>query len=304
MLQVAIERGIRVVQARVVDLEFHERGVLVYSENEPVECDVVVGAFGLDEGGAALFSRATGYRPPSALSSVVTKYHPGEEMVASFGPCIHAFLPRDAQIEFAGITPKGNHLTINIAGKHVDATRMDEFIRRPNVAAHLPKLESAGAIDAADLRYFKGRFPCSIAHRYYGDRYVMIGDASGLVRSFKGKGITSAVQTGIRAAETIFHYGYSEGAFRDHFRRENQDLLSDLPYGQLMRWITIWLSRTGLLDAVIRAGGMEPSVSSALAGAVSGVMPYREVMLRMIKPGSLKAVIANIPRHPSRVPLE
>ena len=34
----------------------------------------------------------------------------------AFGNRIHAFLPTSPRIEFGAITPKGNHLTINIAG--------------------------------------------------------------------------------------------------------------------------------------------------------------------------------------------
>ena len=68
------------------------------------------------------------------------------------------------------------------------------------------------SIEPNHLVYFKGRFPRSLAHNYYGDRYVMIGDAAGLVRAFKGKGVTTAVMTGIRAAETILNHGISHQA--------------------------------------------------------------------------------------------
>lgn len=294
MLELALARGVQVVRARAVDLEFHEGGVLVYTENSPVEGDVVVGAFGLDEGGAALFSRLTGYQPPRALSSVVTKYHPGGDSMEAFGSRIHAFLPRELGVEFAGITPKGNHLTINIAGREVEAELMDQFIRQPWVKRHLPNLGKAGSIDPSDLRFFKGRFPSSRAGGYYGNRFVMVGDAAGLVRSFKGKGVTTAVQTGIRAAETILNHGCERKAFHGPYRQANQDLLQDLPYGQIMRLITIWLSRTGLLDVVIRGGDREPALREALIGAVAGVVPYGVILRTMMKPGNIRGVLKGI----------
>lgn len=291
MLDQARQRGVTVRPARAVDLEFHADRVVVYSENAPVEGDVVVGAFGLDEGTGASFSRLTGYKPPAFLSSVVTKYHPRPEDIASFGQYIHAFLPPDAQIEFGAITPKGNHLTVNIAGRAVNATTMQKFLDLPQVRAQLPRLEEAFHADSTDLRFFKGRFPCSLAKSFYGDRYVMIGDAAGLVRAFKGKGVTSAVQTGIRAAHVMLHDGISAQAFDVHYRQANQDIIRDLPYGQAMRQLTILMARTNLLDVVIDAARQDETLRTALFDAVSAHAPYREVAGRAFKPSVTALVV-------------
>ena len=296
MLDSAIQRGVQVLPARATNLEFHADGVIVYTDNIPVEGDVLVGAFGMDEGSAAIFSRQTMYKPPQALSSVVTKYHPGMEAMKAFGQRIHAFLPKHARIEFGGITPKDNHLTVNIAGRDVDAPLMSDFLKQPSVRNALPNLAQARQIDPNDLRYFKGRFPSSLARNYYGDRFVMIGDAAGLVRSFKGKGVTTAVQTGIRAAETILASGITSAAFQDHYRRANQDLIGDVSYGQAMRLVVIALARTGLLDAVLRAARKEPRLRHALFGAVSGHEAYQRVWAKSLAPASLLAILRAIPR--------
>jgi len=129
MLGVARERGLEVIRARVVDLDFHAERVVVYSDNVALEADVVVGAFGLDEGSATVFGRSTGYRKPEALSSIVTRFHPGPESMASFGGRIHAFLRSDSGIEFGAVTPKDDHLTINIAGRAVSDEQMAAFLR-------------------------------------------------------------------------------------------------------------------------------------------------------------------------------
>jgi flavin-dependent dehydrogenase len=294
MLDSAIQRGVQVLPARATNLEFHADGVIVYTENAPVEGDVLVGAFGMDEGSAAIFSRQTKYKPPQALSSVVTKYHPGMQAMQQFGQRIHAFLPKHPRIEFGGITPKDNHLTINIAGRDVDAPLMSDFLRQPVVRRALPNLEEARRLDPDDLRFFKGRFPSSLARNYFGDRFVMIGDAAGLVRSFKGKGVTTAVQTGIRAAETILTAGFTRAAFHDQYRRANQDLIGDVSYGQAMRLIVIALARSGMLDALLRAGRKEPRLRHALFGAVSGHEAYRTVWADSLAPASLMAVLRAI----------
>jgi flavin-dependent dehydrogenase len=306
MLECARKRGLSVIPARAVDLDFHSDRVVVYTESAPLEADVVVGAFGMDEGTAAVFARATGYRAPDALTSIVTRFHPGPEAMAAFGPRIHAFLSSPG-IEFGAVTPKDDHVTINIAGGNVTDEQMAAFLSRPEVRAVLPgstRVSSgpAGGLDPTDFHAFKGRFPCSLAGRYYGDRYVLVGDAAGLVRAFKGKGVTSAVTTGIRAAEAIFHAGVSEAAFRDHYARANQDITGDQLYGQSMRQLVRASIRLGLIDPVLRAARESPALREALLGAVSGHLPYREVYRDMLRPDAVVAMLRAMTRRAPRKP--
>lgn len=277
MLEQVLTRNITVSHARAVDLEFHDDHVLVYTENESVEADMVVGAFGLDEGSAAMFSRLTPYRPPRALDSVVINCEVAGAILENFGGSIHAFLPANRRIEFGAVTPKCDHLTINIAGRTVDTPLMRAFLNLPEVRDILRGVDKDG-LNSKNLRFYKGRFPRSIARGYYGYRYVMVGDASGLVRAFKGKGATTAMLTGIRAAETIINHGFSRRAFHNHYRTLNQDIIQDLPYGRGMRLATLMMSNFGFMGMVLRAAHKMPALQSALFGAVSGNTPYRQIL--------------------------
>jgi flavin-dependent dehydrogenase len=290
MLDTARQRGVEVLNARATGLEFHADRVVIYTENAPLDADVVVGAFGLDEGTAAIFTHAAGYRPPPALSSVVTKYHPGDQGMRKFGHHVHAFLPTIPRIEFGAVTPKGNHLTINIAGATVDTEMMDHFLAESYVRSVLPCLENAGRFDDKDLRYFKGRFPCGLARNFTGDRYVLVGDAAGLVRAFKGKGVTSAIQTGLRAANIILHEGISASAFQS-YRAANRDIIQDLPFGQLMRRFTILASRFGFMHLVLKAAERDCGLQRALFNAISAGAPYSEVVRQALTPTSVRAMI-------------
>jgi flavin-dependent dehydrogenase len=289
MLETVKEHGITVIPARVVDLEFHPDRVVVYTDSTPLEADVVVGAFGMDDGSAAMLSRLTPYQPPKALSSIVTKIHPSAEFMQAFGPCIHAFLPAIPNIEFGGMTSKGNHLSVNIAGSRIDTDLMLEFLNQPEVCALLPDSAAAPVDYLSDIPFYKGRIPRSQARRYFGDRYVVVGDAAGLVRAFKGKGVTTAVITGIRAAETILQQGISEWAFQNYYYTSNMDIIRDLPYGQVMRYFTIFLARTRLLDPVIRAARQSPQLQSALFDAASAHAPYGQVIKQSF---NLKIILA------------
>jgi flavin-dependent dehydrogenase len=192
MLETVKEHGIAVVSARAVDLEFHDDRVVVYTDSTPLEADVIVGAFGMDEGSSAMFDRLTPYRPPKALSSIVTKIHPSPEFMQAFGPCIHAFLPAIPNIEFGGMTSKGNHLSVNIAGSQVDTNLMELFLNQTEVRGLIPNSPGNPGDYLADIQFYKGRIPRSQARGYFGNRYVIVGDAAGLVRAFKGKGVTTA----------------------------------------------------------------------------------------------------------------
>jgi flavin-dependent dehydrogenase len=112
----------------------------------------------------------------------------------------------------------------------------------------------------------------------------MVGDASGLVRAFKGKGATSAMQTGIRAAHTILNHGITAQAFQDHYRSANQDIIKDLPYGRGTRLVTLMMSDTGLMGIIIRAARKSPALQSALFGAVSGHTPYQKILTQIFQP--------------------
>jgi flavin-dependent dehydrogenase len=265
---------IETFQTRVTDLDFDTDGVMVYSESNNIKADVVVGAFGLDDGMAKVFERQTPYRQPKFLSSIVTKIHPGETEMKRFGNYIHAFLPRSlSTIEFGAVTPKENHLSVNIAGKSVDSKMMDSFLGLPCVKKSLPQnFEDI----LPDLYYFKGKFPTLPAKGIYGDRYVMVGDTAGLSRPFKGKGINTSVETGIKAAEVIMEHGYSMAAFTE-FMKKCCMLKADVPYGGILRHLSILSSKYGFLDSILTSAEKEPLLKKALFNIVSGQETYKNI---------------------------
>ncbi len=274
LFQRAKEMGIEVIPARVTDIDFGSDGVMVYSESNNIRAEVVVGAFGLDDGMAMTFERLTPYRQPKFLSSIVTKYHPGEKSMQEFGTYLHAFLPSSLpHVEFGAITPKGNHLTLNIAGEKVNADTMDKFLRLPAVKKALP--DNPEEISPR-LYYFKGKFPTLPAKGILGDRYVMVGDAAGLNRPFKGKGINTAFMTGMKAAEVMIHRGISRTAFQEYLKRCSE-LTDDIPYGKILRFFTIQGAKKGLLDSLFEVAKDEPLLRKAFFNIVSGQKTYKRI---------------------------
>jgi len=273
LFQAAKNLGAEIIPARAVDLDFGRDSVMVYSESNNVRADVVIGAFGLDDGMAKIFERLTPYRQPKFLSTIVTKLHPGQDLVEAFGDSIHAFLISSLpEIEFAAITPKGNHLTINIAGKDVSADLMDAFLNLKIVRDILPTNMKD---TLPELTYYKGKFPTLPSRGTSGDRYVMIGDAAGFNRPFKGKGINSALITGIKAADVLLEHGFTRSAF-EKYMDSCRELTCDVPYGRVLRSITHTCSRFGLLDGICETAKEEPSLKKAFFNIVSGHESYRK----------------------------
>jgi flavin-dependent dehydrogenase len=274
LFQKVKELNIETIQARVTDLDFEADGVMVYSESNNIKADAVVGAFGLDDGMAKIFERSTSYCQPKFLSSVVTKIHPGEIEMKEFGNYIHAFLPKSLpHVEFGAITPKENHLSINIAGTTVDAAMMDSFLEISCVKKALPENFKQML---SQLYYFKGKFPTLPAKGIFGDRYVMVGDAAGLIRPLKGKGINSAIGTGIKAAQVIMTHGISKGG-HNAYMNSCSELTCDIPYGKILRFLSNTSSKYGFLDSVLALAENEPTLKKALFNIVSGQQTYKNI---------------------------
>ena len=213
MLEEAEKAGAEVVHNRVTGIEVHPEEVMVYSEGDNYKGAVVVGAFGLDDGSCRVFEQGTIYRQPDFLNTVITRLFPGLEFIEGMESTIHAFLLSHPGLEFGAVTPKADHISINIAGRNVSSKVMLQFLRSEPVQRFLPPHQRM----EKPLNYFKGKFPIAPARNLFGDRYVTIGDAAGLIRPFKGKGINSAINTGIFAARSIMRHGVSLADFKDNF---------------------------------------------------------------------------------------
>jgi flavin-dependent dehydrogenase len=300
MLKKAEEAGADIVRSRVTGVEFvntHELDeVRIYSESQYLKADVVVGAFGLDRAMLDCWEQATRVfspykRPQKLLKTFITKIHTDPAFIeAALGNSIHAFLLSGPRIEFGAITPKGDHIIINIAGKDVCSLDLDSFLEQSQVSGMLPEL------DYEFIDYYEGYFPTSPATNPYGRRYVLIGDATGWMRPFKGKGINTAIITGLRAADTIFEHGFSREAF-ESYARGCSDLRKDYYYGLAVRHLSTLGRSLGLFDSTFRLAASDRRLREILYMAVSGEDSYRDVFLRLLNPATLRKLATSSSRQ-------
>lgn len=285
LLEQAQAMGVEVVRSRVSDIEFigtdRPDEVRIYSDSGYLRAQAVVGAFGLDETMLSAFEQATKNsvryrRPGKYLRTFITKFHTDKVFIERrMGNIIYAFLMPDSvsRVEFGAITPKVDHLIINIAGKEVTSLDMDKFLELPQVRAHLPPF------DRDDLHYFEGKVPTAPARNPYGDRFVIVGDATGWMRPFKGKGVNTALLTGIRAAQTMVRRGLAKEDFA-HYAGDCKELLDDYYFGVGVRLFCRWASRNGLFDRLVELGKIDPVLYDSLFDSVSGEASFKNIIKR------------------------
>jgi flavin-dependent dehydrogenase len=278
LLHCAKDAGVKIIHGRITNIDIEPSGVMVYSEKDNRRADVVVGAFGLDEGACKVFEKATRYRTGHYMSTILTKFYPEKEEMEKFGNAIHAFLPSLRGIEFGAITPKIDHFDINIAGSKINWRWMDNFLLMPQVTKVLP---SNFAMQRHDLFYSRWQFPTSPAKNLFGDRYVTVGDAAGIIRAFKGKGVNTACLTGIRAAEVMVDDGISKEAFKDYYNSFSY-ITGDLPYGKVIRMLAGFSAHYGLFTPMIKLAKEDKEFRTAFFESVAGSKMFKEIIYETI----------------------
>ncbi len=280
LLRQAILSGAEWVRSKVRDVQIDSAGVRIDSDDGSRTADAIVGAFGLDETTARAFRRTTGYAAPPCIQTLVTKLHPPPEQMAGYGQTVYTFLPPIRNVEFAAVIPKGNHLTIVQAGKKLTDRAMDQLLAwRP-----LQEIVPVGQCRERPPTYYRGSFPTALGRRIYGDRYVMVGDSSGLVRPFKGKGVTTACVTGHLAAKTMMDRGISRQAL-EGFQRQCRELVEDIFFGRLVRLMVGAVRGSGTVDEMIRQARRDEGIRNAMYCCVSGEGAYKTMLAGTVSLG-------------------
>jgi flavin-dependent dehydrogenase len=287
LLERAAEEGAKVLSDRVTGLEFHpenpEHPVRVYSEGASHSADMIVAACGLDDGLLSVLEhvsprRRRYTRPAEYMHSIIIKLPCDERYIESrLHGEIHAFLLSDLpRIEFGAITPKLDHVIVNIAGRSVRSTDMEDFLLHRQVRALLPRF------NLQQLNYYEGRAPVRHAHNVSWDRFVAVGDATGWLRPFKGMGITTAIQTGAAAADVMTERGIDSVALEAYGLRL-RDLTEDHYHGRALRRLCRMGMNTGVMDGVIELAKTNQELYTILYDTLSGQYSYRRIFRDLLR---------------------
>jgi flavin-dependent dehydrogenase len=291
----AEKEGVEVSRSRVTAVDF-PRGardrVFLYTEGGMLKADVVVGAFGLDDGMMDVFelgTRGEYRRPGKYMHTFVVKIPSDRAFIdKKLGSIIyaHLFPPGIPHLDFGAITPKGDHIIVNVAGRRATVQDMFAFLALDTVRSHLPPF------DPDTQEVYRGKFPGKPARATTGTRYLVVGDATGWMRPFKGKGINLAIHTGILAAETIVESGTVPASYR-RYEDRTKKLREDYLYGTWMRHLCKAGEIAGTLGTVLAMAKVDQGVHDALFNAVSGHDSFRNIFSRYARPRVLADVVRN-----------
>ncbi|PYS49616.1 MAG: hypothetical protein DMF68_09470 [Acidobacteria bacterium] len=287
LLERAAEEGARVLSDRVTGLEFHpenpEHPVRVYSEGASHSADMVVAACGLDDGLLSVLEQVSPKRhryerPGEYMHSIIVKLPCEERFIEKrLHGEIHAFLLSDLpRIEFGAITPKLDHVIINIAGSRVRSTDMEDFLLHRQVRSLLPRF------NLQQLSYYEGRAPVRHAQNVSWDRFVAVGDATGWLRPFKGMGITTAIQTGTTAADVMMERGIDNVALGAYALRL-RELTEDHYHGRALRRLCRIGMKTGVMDGAIELAKTNQELYAILYDTLSGQNSYRRILRDLLR---------------------
>jgi flavin-dependent dehydrogenase len=283
----AVERGARVIQARVDEITRRDgRPVIRARGGEPVTYDLAVVATGVNTSLLKAFEGlGIGYERPQVTKTLIREYNLGSDVIdKSLGTSMHVFLLDIPRLEFAALIPKGDYVTMCMLGDDIDTGVGDAFATSPEVRSVMPP----GWEPTMPACQCLPRMNVRGVDRPYADRVVFIGD-SGVTRLYKD-GIGSAYRTAKAAATTAVFHGISERAFHDHFLPLCLSIRSDNRIGRFAFLLTRVAQRLRPLRRAIltiardeqRAGANR--LSAVLWDMFSGSAPYSEILRRMGDP--------------------
>lgn len=291
LLQKAVSEGADLVRSRVEALRMDEGRPRVFCKDREQTYDLLAAATGINAAGGKLFDDlGLRYRAPESTKTYISEFYLGRETIRTYlGSSMHVFLLNIARLEFAAFIPKGDYVTFCMLGHDVDRPLVNEFLGSAEVARCMPP----GWKPPADFCHCGPKISVKNAFQPFADRIVFVGEC-GASRLYKD-GIGSAYRTAKAAAKTAVLDGISEEAFRDHFWPTCSAIDFDNSLGRLVFFVTRLIqqrrfARRGLWRMVCheqQSNGAARPMSTVLWDTFTGSAPYKEILLRTLKPGFL-----------------
>jgi flavin-dependent dehydrogenase len=292
LLTLAQDSGAVVLRHPVRDLELASDGHapvrVLYGAGDDIrvnEFDLVVGAFGVNSSlSARIKDLGFGYKPPATLKTFQAELKLNRKRIEhEYGNYIHVHMPRDKNMRYVTLIPKGDFLSVAFVGR-----RDLEAESIPGFSAFLGSLNPELA-DTPHCTCFP-RIVVSAARKPYADRLVLIGDAS-CSRYYKN-GIESALVTAELAARTAVLQGIDSGSFANHYHGQaRKTIIRDNRYGRILFFLNDVLSTLPGLQKIhidLAADHKDSlparTLHSILWNMFTGNQPYKSIFRKAVNP--------------------
>jgi geranylgeranyl reductase family protein len=273
LLEAAAAAGVTVVQEQVLDVRFDDDAARLRTAARVHDAGFVIGADGV----TSLVRRRVGTPfDRTQLSSAVGFYQPGEmgqEAVIRFMAhppgYMWAFPRRDRLAAGCGVRAgdaPARTLRADVA-RWLDELCPESKVERHPYAWPIPSL-TAAAIDR---------------ERPAGDRWLLVGDAAGLVDPLTREGIYFALRSGQLAAAAIAQATSTTApAYLAALRREI--------YPELRRaaLLSAGFFSAGFIDLLVRALEQSDRIEAVMVDLISGRQAYRSLRTRLLQTAELR----------------
>ena len=200
LLDKACARGAKWIQARAISVSGNEKPI-VHTAQETFPTDLVILATGVNS--RPPMDESFGYKPPP------TETMAQDEFLLPQGwptDLVSAYFQKPAGLAFGALIPKGRYVNISLLGRGLGTKAIRDFIEAHELNQDLPM--ATGSLCGCTPRIAVGS-----AARYFGDRWVAVGDAA-ITRLYKD-GIGAAFSTAEKAVHTALSIGISEADFKN-----------------------------------------------------------------------------------------
>ena len=293
LLKLAETKGARHIRARVEDVtRIAESRIQIKVPGGEFEIyDFVAVTTGVNTAILKLFSEMDfGYQPPHTAKLAVREYYLGKEEVSDcLESAFHAFLLDIPGLDYGAMIPKGDYVTVCLLSSQGDLhpKAMDTFLNHPAVKSVLPP------------NFPLERFTCSCGPRIsvlgskqpFADRIVFIGDC-GVSRLYKD-GLGAAYRSAKAAARTAIFQGISAKDFKRYYLPFCRKMEFDNRIGKLLFKIVGQINKIQFVRRAVmhmvsveQAGkaSAESGMSMVIWDMLTGGAPYKDVLLRTLKP--------------------
>lgn len=300
LLELCENKGAKLIQEKVLDLEMDPDGIVVKTKNQnEKKYDLVVGSVGLNQRSFQLFQKINpAFIPPKTTKTYICEFHLGKELINQyFGNSMHVFLLNLPNIKFGALIPKGEYVTLVLLGSEINKEIVASFINSKTVTGCFPPGMELKAINPCQC------FPSiniKAAKAAFSDRIVLIGDSSSS-KLYKN-GIGAAYITAKAAAKTVIFEGITAEDFKKSFQPVCMNLNRDNAIGKMIFLVTTIIQKSSVLKTglfrMVRAEQKKENkkrrMSSVLWDTFTGSAPYTDILKRVVNPLVLASLIWNI----------
>jgi flavin-dependent dehydrogenase len=276
LLAQACSLGAQHIPSRVTDVRW-DQGPVIYTARETFPVELVVLATGINS--HSPLGETFGYQPPRSEIMAQDEFQLPDSWPEDR---VSAYFQKPEGLIFGALIPKGHYVNISLLGQGLATDAISEFIEAHGLGQDFRSLGDS-------LCGCTPRIAVSCAGRYYGDRWVAVGDAA-VTRLYKD-GIGSAFSTAKQAAHTALHLGISRRSFHAGYQPLCREISRDNVYGRILFRFWTWvLGMPALSHAWIEVLRAETASREShdnhariLWGMFTGSETYRELFRRLMQ---------------------